>query len=803
MMQKRHKHILFILAALFLTVCFVGCSTTKNLKTDDYLLAKNTVVIKSAGLIKNKGEIKDNLYKMELQKPNDKWFFLPPFKLLTYNLFYKKFGHRPDSSLPHYVQRPVIFDTGLVARSDQTMKNYLFNLGYYYATIHDTYYVVRKKAFVVHEVAPGKNYRINEVSYDVEDTAILKILEDVRQETVLVKDKEYSMSIIDEERSRIVAAVRNRGYYHFTQENVVTFRLDTMDKTIFRNAESPFLGAVNYLTKQGEPSTFYEDIKIFVRKGEDSSAFTKYRINSVVVYPDFKNMNDLSDTSLVARNVDSLIFYYHKYYVHTGVLADHIFVRPGKDYSQNDFDKSLAKLNELGIFQYIRIIFNEHPGDPYSLDCAIFMAPNKRYDFLQNDELSSGTTYSLGLSGSLNFHNRNLFKGANLLTLSLNGGLEYQYSPNEGRDFLNHFVVLTQYLGVNGSIDFPKFIAPFSLNTTDNFNAPHTVISGGSNLVDRLNYFRLINTSFNFAYNWRRTQTTNWSFSPVFFNIIRMPYQTDSFIAHLEQFPFLKNSYKSNFIEGENISYTFTDQDKKHSRNYSFVRLGFEEAGGLMGLFNQLGVALNDLYKIKFAQYTRLDFDLKHFITFNHSEIALRFSGGIGMPYGQSTTLPYIKQYFAGGPYSMRGWQIRTLGPGSYNDTSSTTNAVIDRTGDIKLEFTGEYRFPIAPLFAGAIRMNGALFADAGNIWLARKDSTLPGGELTLNTLGKSLAADMGAGLRFDIATFLTFRIDLAVPVKKPNVTTDGGWVFNQFDFMNSGWRTDNLILNFAIGYPF
>jgi outer membrane protein assembly factor BamA len=431
------------------------------------------------------------------------------------------------------------------------------------------------------------------------------------------------------------------------------------------------------------------------------------------------------------------------------------------------------------------------------------MAPNKRYDFLQNDELSSGSTYALGLSGSLNFHNRNLFKGANLLTLSVNGGLEYQYTEDQGKTFISHFNVLTQYLGANASIDFPKFIAPFSLDNETTLNAPHTVISGGTNLADRVNYFRLINTSFNYSYNWRRTRKTTWSFSPVFFNIIRMPYQTELFNTYLEQFPFLKNTYKPNFIEGESLTFSYTDQEQKHNRNYSTVRLGLEEAGGVMGVLNQLGVALNDLYSIKFAQYTRLDFDLRHFVTFNHSEIALRFSGGIGVPYGQSSTLPYIKQYFSGGPYSLRGWQIRTLGPGSYFDANTGTNTVIDRTGDIKLEFTGEYRFPIAPLFAGAIKMNGAVFTDAGNIWLARRDSTLPGGQFTFGTLGQSLAADAGAGLRFDIATFLTFRMDVAMPVKMPNVMTDGGWVWRKIDLPNATWRADNLVLNFAIGYPF
>lgn len=150
----------------------------------------------------------------------------------------------------------------------------------------------------------------------------------------------------------------------------------------------------------------------------------------------------------------------------------------------------------------------------------------------------------------------------------------------------------------------------------------------------------------------------------------------------------------------------------------------------------------------------------------------------------------------------MRGWRIRTLGPGSYYDSTKQVD-YIDLTGDIKLEMNAEYRINIAQLFSGAIKMNGAAFADAGNIWLAKPDKSYPGGEFQFSTLGQDIAADVGAGLRFDVASFLTFRLDLAMPVKKPYVSTNSGWVFNQIDFKDPTWRTNNLIFNFAIGYPF
>ncbi|MBS1690511.1 MAG: BamA/TamA family outer membrane protein, partial [Bacteroidetes bacterium] len=332
----------------------------------------------------------------------------------------------------------------------------------------------------------------------------------------------------------------------------------------------------------------------------------------------------------------------------------------------------------------------------------------------------------------------------------------------------------------------------------------HTIISIGTNLIDRVDYFTLVNDNLNFKYNWRETPTKTWDFSPAFINIIRLPKESDSFKARLDQNEFLRNSYKENFIEGENLSFTFSNQEKKHGQNYSYLSASVEEAGALLSAINGVGTSLNDLFQIKYAQYTKFDLDAKHYFSMQHAVFVLRFNAGVGLPYGQSTALPYIKQYYAGGPYSLRGWRIRSLGPGSSNDSSVLNNSIyIDRTGDIKLEFNSEFRFDIVQLFAGFIKLNGAFFADAGNIWLARKDAGFPGGEFKFSTLGQDVATDVGAGARFDIASFITLRFDLAFPIKKPYVFENNGWVVNQINFGDPTWRANNLVLNIAIGYPF
>jgi outer membrane protein assembly factor BamA len=798
--RKYFLNILLVFIALL-----AACNTTKHLDDKQYLVRKNKLTLKTEKKITNKGELKDNLGRYMIQKRNSTFLGIP-FKLVFYNRHYYRLHEKPDTSLPKSVERPEIFDSSKMEKSAENMRNYLNTQGYFYATVKDTVRFAKKKAYPEYAISTGINYRINNVSYDVDDSAIARIVHSAMEETALEKHKEFTKVLLDDERSRVTQLVRNNGYYYFSQENVNFIQgLDTVDKTIFKDVESPFENAINFISPVKGANDHKIDLTGKIRREDDTLAYTKCVIATVNVYPDFGSLKDLKDSSMITETIDSVVFRYHSEYIHAKVLYEHIYLSAGQYYSQADNDKTIRKLNELGTFQYINIKYFERPGQPGLLDCYIFLSKIKKLDFTVNPVVSSGSTYSLGSSVGVNLRNRNFAKGANLFTIGVNGGIELQYA--DGNDFIHNFSLLTKYYGVNASIDLPKFIAPVPSGWFENGNLPHTILGVGENVIDRVNYFTLENTSANLSYNWKETTTKTWSFSPAFANIINVK-ETDSFKKVLAGNEYLTNSYKATFIEGENISFTFDNSNIKHGKNYSFLRLSLEEAGGILSGLNKLGTSLIDGYSEKrFAQYTKFDFDARHYFTLPHSVFAFHFYGGIGLPNGQSSALPYIKQYFAGGPYSLRGWRIRTLGPGSslsMADTGKTTGlTTIDRTGDIKLEWNGEYRFPIAPLFAGAVKMNGAIFGDAGNIWLAKKDSTYAGGEFEFSTLGQDIAADIGAGARFDIESFLTLRLDIAMPVKKPYIHTNSGWVFDQIDPANSTWRANNIIFNISIGYPF
>lgn len=797
-----NKLLLFI--AFLLSIAVISCSPTKYIKDGSYLLSKNNLKIRSDNGIIKKGELRDNVEKLIIQKPNKYVLGIFPYKVWLYNIRYKKY-ERDSSNFQlksKTVEKPVIFDSTLVTKSTNNIRNYLFNQGYFYPKVEDTFYYKKDKAFVSYKVNTGINYLIRKTTLDIDDSTINSIVKASMDETLLKEGQPFSMNLLQQERSRITNVLRDKGYYKFTQENIVDFSLDTFNKDLIKYIDNPFESAINFLALQKMQKKPTLDINIVIRD-EVKDAYKQYKINNVTIYPDFQGRQDARDSTMKERTINGVKFRYHNYFVKENVLLKHVFLEKGHLYSQTDYDETINKLNQLSVFQTIRIFLvddtvskKDNPNDNL-LNAYIILSPSKKYDFTLNFEVSTGTTYLLGVMPTVSFRDHNLFKGANLLTTSVSGGLESTYNKDVGNTFLKHFSLLTKTFSVNASINFPKFISPIPFNFSRN-NQPRTILSFGTSLLDRVNYFTLTNTSSSFAYNWKQSASKTWDLTPAFINIIRLPSQSDSFKTTLDSNEFLRNSYRQTFIEGENIAFTFSNQIEKKGKSYTYLRLALEEAGGLMSGIDKLNLINN----VAFSQYAKFDFDLRRYINRRRSQIATRFYGGVGVPLGQSQTLPYVKQYFVGGAYSIRGWRIRTLGPGGYyNPNDQNASSYIDRTGDLKLEMNTEYRFDMIQLFSGGIKVKGAVFADAGNIWLVKPSSDYPYGDFSFNRLGNDIAISAGAGARLDLGGFFVLRFDGAFPVKTPlNPTYHyGGWN----DIFNNHFGLSDIVLNIAVGYPF
>ncbi len=796
---------LFFAGALLLG----ACNTTRHLSDKECLLRSNSLALASDRTLTNRGELSDALTSLIIQKPNTYFLGVFPYKVWLYNGRYKRYQR--DTAAEKFqlkiktVERPVVYDSTLADKSAQHMQGYLFNQGYFYAEVRDTVVCKRKKASVKYFVKTGLRYLIHRTTIDADDSAIKAIVVASMDQSPLKSGLPFAMSVADEERTRIANVLQNHGYFKFSPE-MVHVEADTFNKGLLRDVENPFESALNFLAQQQAGRKPTVDLTIRIRAGNEPKAYKRFRIGELRVYPDFVSRADIRDTSLEKHVLDGVVFRYHHYYVHDRVLLNQIFLRPGQLFTQDNYDLSITKLNGLGLFQYVQLYVQEDstlPADS-SLRVTVLMSPVKRYDFSVGLDVTHGQTYSLGSSIGLNYRNRNLARGGNLLSVSLNGGVELGYDSIASKSFLDRFYLLSRNVGINATIDFPKFIAPNFLGKIIRPSQTHTLLGIGSSLLDRVNYFTLINTALSLGYNWKQNDVRSWDFSPLFVNVLRLPYRSESFQDLLNSNAYLRNTYQEILIEGENLYFNFSNQNAPIARrHYSYVRTGIEEAGALLGLVNA-AIDLNRSLGLRYSQYVRFELDARHYIRRHHSMLAMRFFSGVGIPYDKSSVLPYVKQYFVGGPYSLRGWRVRQLGPGSYQDTSTNADAsFIDRTGDIKLEANVEFRFDMIPLFGGSLHINGAIFLDAGNIWLAKPSSDYPGGEFRLNQVAPDLAINTGFGLRVDIASLFVIRADWGIPIKAPNYAQNGGWVFDQIRPDSRDWRARYLMPVVAIGYPF
>jgi outer membrane protein assembly factor BamA len=782
---------------LILILGFIAgsCGYTKLVERNEYLLHKNKIRLHAQKGALKKGELKENLENLVFQKTNT-YFLGIPFKLLLYQSQRGKFVDLPkDSSIGKSYERPVIFDSLMMHHTREVMKSYLFNQGYFFVDVIDSCKLKGKKATAIYNVNTGTSYIVGKTILDVDDSVIKHVVDASLHETFLKNGESFYMGLLEQERSRLTNVLKNSGYYKFSQENIVDFNIDTFSKEVVMEGFKKNNKAL--------------DIKITIRK-ETPDAYKIYRVNSVDVYPDFLGSVDIENSKLFTTSANNAQFHYHNYYIKEKVISKQIILEHNKVFAQSDFDVSLNKLNQLNVFQTVRIVIiddtihsNENEG---RINVLVLLTPSKKYDFTSSFEVSTGTTYFLGATPTISLHDRNLGKGANQFTASISGGIETFYDQTRGNTFFDHINVLTKNLGFSTSWELPKFLSPISVDATKR-NLPRTTLNLGSSFIDRTNFFTLTNTSSSITYKWRETSKKSWELTPAFINIIRRPSTSSDFQARLDTNAFLANSYRENFIQGENLSYLFSSQMDNKGRSYSYLHFSVEEAGTLMKFTDEISKS-----NFPYGQYVKLDFDARRYIIKPKSQLAFRFYGGMGIPNGNATALPYIKQYFVGGAYSIRGWRIRSLGPGSFydaqfaNDTAKPTSSIyIDRTGDIKLEMNGEYRFNMMQFFGGTIKMTGALFADAGNIWLANKVENYPNGEFDFGRLGNDIAISTGAGARFNLAGFFIFRIDASFPVKKhySELYHYGGWVIDRIKFSDNNWRANNLVINFAIGYPF
>jgi hypothetical protein len=326
---------------------------------------------------------------------------------------------------------------------------------------------------------------------------------------------------------------------------------------------------------------------------------------------------------------------------------------------------------------------------------------------------------------------------------------------------------------------------------------PKTSFSVSYNYQLRPDYTRYIYNS-NMGYNWKGTETIRHFLSPVDLSSVRITDGDQQFLDSIAD-TYLANNYKDYLILGGNYSLFYQNKAKSAFRSYSYIRWNIGLAGNLLQFLHQNATNKDtvaggyfEIFDLQYAQFalTDIDYRFNYYLSTDQS-LVMRLFGGVAVPYGNATAIPFVKQYFSGGAQGIRAWNPKDLGPGTFSIPDSL-NSYPNQTSDIKLEFNLEYRYNISRTW------KGALFIDVGNIWSISKNDEREGALFEFDKFYRQFAVGTGFGVRYDLG-FAVFRLDWGIKVKDPAIYGKESWVLFNSPFV----LRDDVIWHVAVGYPF
>jgi outer membrane protein assembly factor BamA len=745
-----------------------ACSSVKYLPGNSYLLTKVQVETTKSELAKS--EIRTYLRTI----PNSRILGFWRLHLGLYNMSGADTTKGFNRLLRRMGEPPVVFDSLLVESSIGQVNRLFQNKGYFLGTISDSIiYQNNRKVRLLYSIKPGKRYRINHTAFSISDSTINHIVAPDSLKTYLKQGRPFDSEIFNQERDRITNQLRNAGYFDFTKD-YISFRVDSAlgnysinDTVVLRhiNEEKQVIEHRKYV---------YRNVYYIISRNPQKA----------LLDPD---ENDTKFDTLIYKN--SFFLFDGKIELHPTVLINSSYVNPGESYNGSLVEKTRLLLSSLGYFRYVDIRFKDSsaPSDSLGqLDCFVQLIPATK-QFYSVEVEGTNSSGNLGVGGSVKFQNRNLFHGAEVLDLGVRASTERQMARGTTKEEFRTFE-----FGANAGIEFPKFLVPFSIEGFRKKYNPRTSVQLYYNYQRRPDYTRTI-ANIRYGYNWRSSKYINHYLYPAEINFVWLPRVDPTFWSEIEN-TFLKNSYENHFVLNTNYSLIYNTQLRPQQTEFFYGKFNAEVAGNLLHAVVPMWKepVEGDSYEVmgvQFAQYAKGEFEFRYHHAINKmNAFAYRFLAGAAYPYGNSSVLPFEKQYFAGGANGIRAWPVRGLGPGTFVDTVLT---YYNQMADIKLEANVEYRFKLVWLF------EGALFVDAGNIWSIRADAAPEGGLFKWDQFYKQIAVGTGVGLRSDFDYFI-FRVDMGVKALDP--TRPPG---QQFMLGSEAMKWQNLTFNFAIGYPF
>jgi len=806
----------YLFFLVLLVWSLAGCFPYGKLAEGETRLKKNEIVIEGNNLDrKTKSRLKSDLAGNYKQVPNESLLGLH----FDTRLYYMTDEKRDTSWFRNWlrksvVERPAIYNEELTKATSKTMTYYLQNKGYKDATVRDTSFTKRKNTKAQYIATPGEQYLIDSVYFNSPDSAIQILLNDLSATTVLVPGLPVSDELFNAESKRITDALQNQGYAYFE---------------------------ANFIKPRGLPKGNRVVIYYDVLAPPETGFHQKYHIGTVHVDPYYVKAGSLvreRDTVIV----DGVYFVFDKNVprkIKAQNVLKSIFIRPGEVYQENNFLKSVQQLRNLAIIKDVNILEKEDKEHPDVLNFEVFLYPNKRMSIGGDLELNN-STYNIananliGISASLNYRNRNLFKNAALFTSRARLGFEFDIAASGGEDLL-----YSRDVSLLNDLYFPRLVDV--LRTWKGLRALGIINKRFYNdLKDKtksrlsLNYENtsLFNfydyNSFNttYGYDFQRDQRHRFQLNQIGVNLVLIDKKPGFDSIELNN-PFLQRSFDDQLLTGflfRDLTYTHQGKISRNNTSYYF-RGNLELSGGEVFLANKISNAISGsdktfsfLNDVEYAQYIRMEAEIRWFKYFKRDRsLAIRLGSGVAFNYGFSNEVPYLKQFFIGGPNSVRAWRIRELGPGEYLDqTIRDPNAgtvPFFQSGDFSLEMSAEYRFNLIPFPIFGYMIESTLFLDAGNVWTIGYDEDRKGSQLSwsarpdpddpTNLIGrnflKQIAVGGGTGIRLDFSYFI-LRFDAAIKLRNPFPDNNGNF------WIDRNWRKiqfRDFNYNLAVGYPF
>jgi len=757
---------IFLLGSLPLA----ACTGTRHLPNGEKLYTGAEIKLESAETM-NRKFVKSAVQLAVRPLPNKAYLGMRP-KLWKYNMA----GENPRSKFKKWLQRtgepPVLLSSVKPGATSAIIDAKLFNIGIFKSFTESKIVEKKRTAKVIYTSHIHKPYLVKDLAYAISNDSISRIILAEKDKSLIKSGEEYNLDMLKNERIRIGGLLKNNGYFYFNPDYLL-FKADTsnINRTI--------------------------SFKLTLKDSIPSNALTVFRINKVYINQNYSLNERRVDSTKDTLIYENIVFLGKeaRMAIRPKVLSKSIYLRKSEIFSRQNHVITLNRLMSMGNFKLVQINFSNSKEGPGLLDVTILMTPMPKHTFRAEMDVVSKSNNYTGPRMNLSVLNRNALNGAELLNLNLAGAFETQLSGNNKNQFSYSY-------NPQMELTFPRFLVPFNIRKTSSISVPKTRLLLSYNYMKRVDYFDMRTFQFIYGFKWKENIRKEHELNPIDVSYTSIGNKSQVFNDLLLANPYLNKSYEERFIAGGSYSFNYNEQVIPGKKMQYYAHFASELAGTMFSLAKAIGgekVSAANPSKVAgsiYSQYAKMSIDARGFYNFrDKNKLALRFFAGVAKPFGNSSVLPYTKQFFSGGPNSLRAFQINSVGPGTYHQNTKLVG-FLQLGGDVKLETNAEYRFSIYHYF------KGALFVDAGNVWLLQSNPSETGTPFVASQFLNEVAVGAGVGLRVDVSFFI-LRFDLAFPLRKPWLEDNHRWVANQINFGSSAWRNDNLVLNVAIGYPF